>query len=90
MVPDHTWGAHPTTSGRIVSVPVSGACSTMRVREDVGGGGSCIWSGSQTSPSHRPTGAEQLRHFLLKLHRNEAAIFPCVNVGISLPNFGQQ
>ena len=39
MVPDHTGGAHPTTSGRIVSVPASGACSTMRVRDDVGGGG---------------------------------------------------
>ena len=34
-MPDHTGGAHPTTSGRIVSVPASGACSTVRV----GGGG---------------------------------------------------
>ena len=39
VVPDHTRGAHPTTSGRIVGVPVSGTYCTMRVREDVGGGG---------------------------------------------------
>ena len=39
MVPDHTGGAHLTTSGRMVSVPAIGACSTMRVRNDVGGGG---------------------------------------------------
>ena len=39
MVQDHTGGAHPTTSGRILSVPASGTCSTIRVRDDVGGGG---------------------------------------------------
>ena len=38
-MPDHTGGAHPTTSGRMVSVPVSGTGCTMHVRYDVGGGG---------------------------------------------------
>ena len=39
MVPDHTGCAHPTTSGRMVSVPVSGAGCRTHVRYDVGGGG---------------------------------------------------
>ena len=38
MVPDHTGCAHPTTSGRMVSVPVSGAGCRTHVRYDVGGG----------------------------------------------------
>ena len=71
MVPDHTGGAHPTTCGRFVSVPASGACSTMRVRDDVG----WRWkvdNGLETSASCASTsGTEQLRHFLIELLRDE-------------------
>ena len=63
MVPDHTGGAHPTTSGRIVSVPASGACSTMRVRDDVGGGGRLQMEWKTSASCASTSGTEQLRHF---------------------------
>ena len=77
MVPDHTGGAHPTTSGRIVSVPASGARSTTRVRVDVGGGGrlqmewnTCTYSYNLLERLNVSRNV-QPRHYLIELHWND-------------------
>ena len=74
MVPDHTGCAHSTTSGRIVSVPASGACSTTRVRVDVGGGGrlQMEWTYSYNLLERLNVSRNvQPRHYLIELHRND-------------------
>ena len=80
MVPDHTGGAHPTTSGRMVSVPVSGTGCTTHVRYDVGGGGrlqmewnTCTYSYNLLERLNVSRNV-QPRHFLIELFRREIDI----------------
>ena len=72
--------AHPTTSGRMVSVPVSGTCSTVRVRYDVGGGGrlqmewnTCTYSYNLLERLNVSRNV-QPRHFLIELFQREIDI----------------
>ena len=80
MVPDHTGGAHPTTSGRMLSVPVSGTGCTTHVRYDVGGGGglqmewnTCTYSYNLLERLNVSRNV-QPRHFLIELFRQEVDI----------------
>ena len=75
-----TGGAHPTTSGRMVSVPVSGTGCTTHVRYDVGGGGrlqmewnTCTYSYNLLERLNVSRNV-QPRHFLIELFRREIDI----------------
>ena len=82
MVPDHTGGAHTTTSGRMwMYLRVVTGCTT-RVRYDVGGGGrlQMEWNTSSYSKNllERLTVGRNLqpRHFFIEHFRQEVDM-PC-------------
>ena len=65
--PSHSLGAY-------VGVSVDGECCTMRVRDDVGGGGALQMEWKPACCTHSKyvhLGPKQLRHLHIKLHRNE-------------------
>ena len=79
-MPDHTGGAHPTTSGRMLSVPVSGTGCTVRVRYDVGGGGRLQMEWNTCTYSYNllerlnVSRIVQPRHSLIELFQREIVI----------------